>query len=195
MVKTLETRRLFMRPVQKSDAPRYQSIFANYEVIEFLDGNVIPWPYPENGVVEFLNFIIPKMEAGETIVWVLVPKGTEEMIGVLHLNPHSETDHRGFWLGSDYWGQGYMSEAVAASQDYCFDVLGMPRLLLSNAEPNTASARLKEKSGATFLGFSDEHYFAGGGTYRSMKWELSAEAWSENRVQFLARRIREGIAE
>ena len=95
---TLETSRVIMRPVQMSDASLYQSLFANYEVIEFLDGNVIPWPYPENGVVEFLNFVLPRMEAGETIVWALVQKGTDEMIGVLHLNPHSETDHRGFWL-------------------------------------------------------------------------------------------------
>ncbi len=181
---TLETFRLIMRPVQMSDAPRYQSIFADFQVIEFLDGNVIPWPYPENGVVEFLNFILPKMEAGETIVWAIVPKGTDEMIGVLHLNPHSESDHRGFWLGRDYWGHGYMSEAVAASQDYCFDVLGMPRLLLSNAEPNAGSARLKEKSGAKFLWFQDDKFYAGGGTYRSMKWELTAEAWRENRAKF-----------
>ena len=173
-----------MRPVQMSDALRYQSLFARFEVIEFLDGNVIPWPYPENGVVEFLNFILPKMEAGETIVWAIVPKGTDEMIGVLHLNPQSETDHRGFWLGRDYWGQGYMGEAVAASQDYCFDVLGMPRLLLSSAEPNVGSARLKEKSGATLLGLEDGKYYAGGGTYRSMKWELTAGAWNKNRVLF-----------
>lgn len=173
-----------MRPVRMSDAERIQSLFPCFDVIEYLDGKVIPWPYPENGAVEFLEFIIPKMEAGETIVWALVPKGSDEMIGILHLNQHSETDHRGFWLGRDYWGQGLMSEAVAASQDYCFDILGMSRLLLSNAEPNTGSARLKEKSGAKFIGFADEHYFAGGGAYRSMKWELSAEAWREKRDRF-----------
>ena len=185
MVPTLETTRLVMRPVQMSDAPRYQSLFAVYEVIEFLDGNVIPWPYPENGVVEFLNFIQPKVDTGETILWALVPKGTHEMIGILHLNPHSSSDNRGFWLGKDYWGRGYMTEAVAASQDFCFDVLRMPRLLLSNAEPDKGSARLKEKSGATFLGLGEEHYFAGGGTYRSMKWELTAEAWRAHRDAFL----------
>ena len=174
-----------MRPVRMSDAERIQSLFACFDVIEYLDGNVIPWPYPENGAVEFLEFIIPKMEAGETIVWALVPKGSDEMIGILHLNQHSETDHRGFWLGRDYWGQGLMSEAVAASQDYCFDVLGMSYLLLSNAEPNEGSARLKEKSGARLLGYEEPRYYAGGGTYRTMKWELTAQAWREKRLHFL----------
>lgn len=173
-----------MRPVQMSDAERYQSLFANYEVIEFLDGNVIPWPYPEDGVVEFLKMVLPKTESGETILLALVPNELDQMIGVLHLNPHSENDHRGFWLGRDYWGQGFMSEAVAASQDYCFDVLRMPRLLLSNAEPNRASARLKEKSGAKLLGYDESKYYAGGGTYRSMKWELTPEAWSAHRESF-----------
>ncbi len=184
MAPTLETRRLVMRPVRMSDAKRIQSLFPCFDVIEYLDGKVIPWPYPENGAVEFLEFIIPKMEAGETIVWALVPKGSDEMIGILHLNQHSETDHRGFWLGRDYWGQGLMSEAVAASQDYCFDVLGMSYLLLSNAEPNTGSARIKEKSGARLLGYEEPRYYAGGETYRTMKWELSAEAWRENRAAF-----------
>lgn len=177
MAPTLETNRLILRPVEISDAPRYQALFANFEVIEFLDGTVIPWPYPENGAEEWIKIVTGKMDESAEVLWVLVPKEGGGMIGALHLNPSGQFDHRGFWLGREYWGQGFMSEAVFASQDYCFDVLGMPELLLSNAEPNAGSARLKEKSGAEFLGFTEEKYFAGGGTYRSMKWRLSAEAW------------------
>lgn len=56
----------------------------------------------------------------------------------------------GFWLGYPYWNKGYMTEAVRTTIDYCFNELGMRRLLCGHFDYNHASARVQEKCGFTF---------------------------------------------
>ena len=56
----------------------------------------------------------------------------------------------GFWLGHPYWNKGYMTEAVKATIDYCFNELGMNRLLCGHFDYNHASARVQEKCGFKF---------------------------------------------
>lgn len=63
---------------------------------------------------------------------------------------------------------------VAAVNDYAFDVLGMPEMLLNNAEPNVGSHRLKEISGAVILGTRERDDV--GGRFHEVLWLLRSEA-------------------
>ena len=95
------------------------------------------------------------------------------------LGPWSEGDQRGLWLAEPYWGQGLMREAASAVNDFAFDVLGMDELRVSNAAPNVASSRLKESAGAEIVGIEDRPFI--GGTFPSVQWRLTAEAWRRHR--------------
>ena len=53
----------------------------------------------------------------------------------------------GFWVGYPYWNQGYMTEAVRGTIDYCFNVLGLTRLWCGNFSDNPASGHVQEKCG------------------------------------------------
>ena len=54
-----ETNRLKLRAVTQADVTSYQKYFADYEVISHLSA-AVPWPFPENGVQDFLDkFIFP----------------------------------------------------------------------------------------------------------------------------------------
>lgn len=172
----LETRRLRLRPMQMSDAPRIQQLFANPNVLRLMDAS-IPHPYPASAAEEFLQRLLPKMHAREIYSWAILRKAhpDEGLIGDISLTPASDSDHRGFWLGEPYWRQGYMTEAAAAVNDFAFDVLRMPYLLLNNAEPNVPSHRLKESAGATIIGYQEKAFI--GGTFRSVRWKLTPEAW------------------
>ena len=176
----LETPRLLLRPLQRTDAPRIQQLFSNSHVLRFMDAS-IPHPYPENGAEEFLRRWLPLVEAREVYAWAILRKAhpDEGLIGQISLTPASTSDHRGFWLGEPYWRQGYMTEAATAVNDFAFDTLGMPYLLLNNAEPNLASHRLKERTGATILGTHEKPFI--GGTFTSVRWKLTAETWRASR--------------
>jgi RimJ/RimL family protein N-acetyltransferase len=163
-----------------------QELFPSFTMLRYMNA-AIPWPYPEDGAISFIRMVLPRMSAQEEYYWAIYRKGYEEgMIGTIGLTPGSDSDHRGFWLAEAFWGQGYMTEAVAAVNDFAFDRLGMPEMLLGNARDNVGSHRLKEKAGAEIIGFEESDYVSG--RLPSVKWRLTAEAWRKHREAFLLRR-------
>ena len=62
----------------------------------------------------------------------------------------------GYGLGSDYWGKGYATEAVARFLDYCFDECGFERVYASFFTGNDASRRVMEKCGMVYDRFSEK---------------------------------------
>ncbi len=59
-VLTFKTERLILKAMTEEDAPSYETYFVDYEVVSQLTNN-IPWPYPKNGVLNYIKEeIIPK---------------------------------------------------------------------------------------------------------------------------------------
>ncbi len=181
---TLTTNRLTLRPIRRSDAVQIQKLFPHFELLKYMSA-VIPWPYPANGAQAYLDYIAPEIESQKRFSWAITVTdvGDDRLIGVIELMPYNDHDHRGFWLGLPYQRNGYMTEAVAVVNDFAFDDLGLERLLLGNAKENIASHRLKEKSGAEILEIKSENYV--GGTFSSVRWQLTREQWRKNRGSFL----------
>ena len=187
MTPILETPRLLLRPLRETDAPRIQELFPVWEVVQYM-ASVIPWPYPEHGAREYVERSLAQVAKGERYSWALTCKAASDdlLVGVIELFPNNSDDHRGFWIGSPYQRQGYMTEAVVAVNDFAFDVLGLSHLLLNNAEPNLGSHRLKEKSGAIISRMEDDVAFVGG-KFRKVLWMLTREQWRDHRRNFGAR--------
>lgn len=177
MTPILKTPRLTLRPLQPSDAPRIQELFPHWDVVKYM-ASVIPWPYPDDGASEYVKYTLAKVASGERYSWALTLKedGDDLLIGVIELMPANLEDSRGFWIGLPYQKQGYMTEAVAAVNDFAFDVLELPSLRLNNAEPNIGSHRLKEKSGATITKITDDVLFVSG-KHRQIGWTLTRDQW------------------
>jgi [ribosomal protein S5]-alanine N-acetyltransferase len=180
----LETNRLCLRPIRRTDAPRMQEMFPHFELVQYMAA-AIPWPYPSNGAEQFLDHVLPEIAKGSRYVWAITLKAQNDdlLIGVIDLFPTDPNDNRGFWLGLPYQNQAYMTEAVAAVNDFAFDVLRLPQLILNNAEPNIASHRLKEKAGATIVEIRDDVAYIGG-IFREIRWTLTKEQWNANRHRF-----------
>ncbi len=53
----------------------------------------------------------------------------------------------GWRLGSDWWGQGYATEAARAVSDYAFGVIELPRLVSITVPANLRSRHVMEKVG------------------------------------------------
>jgi [ribosomal protein S5]-alanine N-acetyltransferase len=175
---TLETARLILRPVTLADAPQVQDLFPHWEIVKYLD-NIVPWPYPPDGVDTFFrSVILPGMELGERWYWTLRPKTSpEQIIGAVTLNVGD--DNRGFWLGLPWQGQGLMTEACNAATGYWFDVLGYPVLRVAKAIANTASRRISEKQGMRVIGVEERDYVCG--RLRAEIWEITADEWRARR--------------
>ena len=177
------TRRLILRGVRGDDAHSYTKHFVDYEVIRNLDASV-PWPYPENGVSEFIrNMILPNQGENRWTWGIFLKSNPENLIGVVELWRPATPENRGFWLGREYWGRGMMTEAVVPIMDYAFDHLDFDVLVFSNAVGNDRSRRIKEKTGARVVR-SEPHTFVDPAFTEREIWELSKADWGEARKQF-----------
>ena len=173
----LETKRLLLPPVALRDAGEVQKHFSNWNVIQHIGGGV-PWPYPADGATVFLrDNLLPRMAQGIAHAWTLRLRGAAgSVIGMVEfrLPPGAEPD-RGFWLAEPWWRQGLMTEAVEAVNRFAFEVLRLDSFLEENAADNPASRRLKERSGAVYVGERHSPYLSG--ETRSEIWRITAAGW------------------
>lgn len=171
-----ETERLILKEVSLADVTAYEKYFVDYEIIGHLSSEV-PWPYPKNGVKEFLEtFIIPE-QGNDRWFWGIYRKEKpDEIIGGVDLWRDGEPENRGFWLGRPFWGKGYMTEAVDPITSYAFDELGFEKLIFANAVGNARSRRIKEKSGARLIDVRPAKFVNPSYTEHEI-WELSKQEW------------------
>jgi RimJ/RimL family protein N-acetyltransferase len=177
---TLETPRLWLRPLELADAEPTQKLFPNWEIVRFLAAKV-PWPYPDDGALTFYRDVaLPAMQRGEAWHWSLRLKTDPgQLIGCIGLM-RSENKNRGFWLGLAWQGQGLMSEAVDAVTDYWFNDLGFPVLRAPKAVANTASRRISEKTGMRVVALEERDFVCG--RLPGEIWEITAEEWRRHRA-------------
>jgi ribosomal-protein-alanine N-acetyltransferase len=63
----------------------------------------------------------------------------------------------GYWMGRDFAGQGYMSEAVGVVLPFVFETLGLHRIHAAFLPNNIASRRVLEKNGFVEEGFAEKY--------------------------------------
>jgi ribosomal-protein-alanine N-acetyltransferase len=172
---TLETGRLWLRPLELADSPQVQAIFPQWEIVRYLNAKV-PWPYPADGALTYIrDLALPAIERGDEWLWSLRLKAAPEiLIGLICLSKN-EHENRGFWLDPKHQGQGLMSEACDAVTDYWFDVLGFSVLRVPKARGNEASRRISERQGMRIIWSGERDYVSG--RLPSDIWEITAEEW------------------
>ena len=178
---TLHTARLVLRPPNRDDIPTWQRLFNDWEIIQQLS-TVVPWPYPDDGVVEhWEQRVEPELTQRSAWHWAIAERERPgQLIGAISVRPgESENGNRGFWLGRPFWGRGYMTEAVTAVQDWVFTETSMEQLRVKNALSNPASRRIKEKTGAEYQGTDTCSHNSGDD--RGEVWIIRRVAWRELR--------------
>jgi RimJ/RimL family protein N-acetyltransferase len=179
-VPTFYTTRLILRELVEADAQNYEKHFVDYNVIRTLTA-LVPWPYPEGGVLEYLKTQVLPKQGDDKWVWAInLNDSPNELIGAIDLWRPGTPENRGFWLGYKYWGNGYMTEAVEPVMDYAFDMLGFEQLIFTNAVGNTRSGRVKEKTGATSVGRGPAQFVDPSLTEHEI-YELTKLAWKNFR--------------
>ena len=173
---TFTTDRLILRGVIEADIPSYTRYFVDYEVISYL-ATTVPWPYPENGVADYVhNQILPSQGIDKWVWGIFLKESPDELIGVVDLWREGSPENRGFWLGRPFWGKGYMTEAVKPVMSYAFDHLGFEKLVFANAVGNLRSRRIKEKTGARLL-YTKPKKFVNPAYTEHEVWELGKGEW------------------
>ncbi len=148
-MKSLETKRLILRPFQESDDVDLYEYAKNPNI-----GPHAGWP-PHSSIEDSRRIIKTFIE--ENDVWALVLKEHNKVIGSvgLHKDKLRTADGilmLGYVLSEDYWGRGLAAEAAGAAVDYAFDELGILLLSVHHYPFNIQSRRVIEKCGFIYEG-------------------------------------------
>ncbi|MFB5661178.1 GNAT family N-acetyltransferase [Alteribacillus sp. HJP-4] len=157
MVKILQTERLLLRPYRLEDAPRVTKI-ANDERIAATT-LAIPHPYHLEDAERWIKQHPAVVENGEAYPYAIVKKAANELMGTVTIRV-DQTHHNGelgYWIGTDYWGKGFTTEAVRRIMDFGFHELRLQRIFAPIMRKNTASAKVLQKAGLFYEGTLRNH--------------------------------------
>lgn len=183
MLPVFETKRLILKEISLDDAPSYEKNFVDYEVIRHLSV-AVPWPYPKDGIINFIkDFILPNQGKDRWVWGIFLKVNPIELVGVVDLWRECRPENRGFWLAKKLWGQGIMTEAVEPVMNYAFNELRFEKLVFANAVGNVASRKVKEKTRAKLIDVRPAKFVDPKYTEHEI-WELTRQDW----LTFLAKK-------
>lgn len=147
----LETPRLVLRPMQASDMDALLCIFTDPHVMAAFDSP----PFDRAQMARWLQRNLDhQAEHGYGLFSVML-KTNGILIGDCGLEivdvDGARVAELGYDFRSDYWRQGYATEAAMAVRDYAFGALHLPRLISLIRIGNVASQRVAEKIGMEHL--------------------------------------------
>ena len=146
----LETERLVLRSVVLEDAPRIHELVSDRQISATITS--IPHPYPENQAREWLESVLNSEDEGRELLFGIIRKTDELFMGLISIDAGGQHDSSevGYWIGVDYWGKGYMTEALVRIIQYGFEDLGLNRIYATHFHDNPASGRVMQKAGMTY---------------------------------------------
>lgn len=145
----LETDRLVLRRLTEADAQR-MVVLANFIEIA---RNLATMPHPYG--IEDAHAFIERANGLKTGISLgIVEKATGDLIGVAGWGPVEEGGpiDFGYWLGLDYWGRGYASEAGSAVLTHAFCIGQVDEIITDCRVDNPGSRRVLEKLGFESIG-------------------------------------------
>ncbi len=148
----LETERLVLRPRTMADKDDIFEYASDPEITRY-----VIWP-THRSVEDTIAFLesAPKSFANrESIGFAIELKESGKMIGDCafhHIEPKHHRTEFGYVLNRNYWGKGYMTEAVREMIRFAFEEMGMHRVAATCDFDNVRSAAVMERCGMKLEG-------------------------------------------
>jgi len=142
----IRTERLLLRPLCRDDLEHIQRYAVRPDYYRYLP---IPEQTPES-VAAFLEARLAEDAATDKKTWLFAIETHEvgHMIGIIRLtivNAYLRTADTGYGMDSDFYGHGYMTEAVKAILGFGFRELQLHRIWATADVQNEPSCRLSER--------------------------------------------------
>ena len=140
-----ETERLVARLPTPSDAP---ALFEAYACKPEVSRYMLWRPHETVSITEaFVGECIAAAERGTRMPYVLAEQGKSELIGMLEARPLAHRVDFGYVLSPEYWGRGFMPEAIAALSGIALALRDVFRVQAFCDVENRPSQRALEKAG------------------------------------------------
>jgi RimJ/RimL family protein N-acetyltransferase len=135
---SIRTQRLLLRPFRRGDATEFTRLAGDWAVASMTSD--IPHPLTERQARAWLK-------PGRNEVRFAIELNGRMIGGAGYYRRRAGTAELGFWLGRDWWGRGYATEATRAVLRLGFEVGRLPAFTSSHFVDNDASAAVLRKLG------------------------------------------------
>jgi ribosomal-protein-alanine N-acetyltransferase len=174
----LTGKRVFLRPPARRDLEEFLAL--NRASRRFHRGLVSPPIEPEQFVaflkrcrrMDSASFFICRMEDGA-------------IVGSINLSQifrgGFQNAYMGYFIGAEYAGQGYMTEAIQLMLRHAFERLKLHRLEANIQPENIASIALAKRAGFVCEGYSERYLKICGRWRDHQRWAIIAEDWKSTR--------------
>jgi [ribosomal protein S5]-alanine N-acetyltransferase len=143
----LETPRLILRTMKGSDVDPLLSIFGDVRVMEMFDAA----PFDRQTMIGWVQRNLDHQAVHGYGLFSVILKPDNLLIGDCGLEQMdvegSAAAELGYDFRSEYWNQGYATEAASAVRDFAFRQLQLPQLVSLIRQSNLPSQRVSEKIG------------------------------------------------
>ncbi|MHA6250500.1 GNAT family N-acetyltransferase [Oceanobacillus sp. CAU 1775] len=141
MLTTLETERLTLRQFTMDDAIRVQELADDKEVAKTTLN--IPSPYSIEAAKDWIKNH-PQMIQNGIFPFAIIIKSDDILIGTMtiRVNDTHKKGELAYWVGKEYWRNGYATEAAKEVVRYGFNQLKLNRIWAKAMTKNPASTKV-----------------------------------------------------
>lgn len=154
----LETKRLLLNPFKQSDAANVAKLAGDIRVVEMTAS--IPYPYEVSMAESWIATHQKQKEQDLNYIFALRLRETQDLVGCMNIGfgKNHDRGYLGYWIGYDFWGKGYCTEALRKVIEFGFSFERINKVWAEHKTFNVASGRVMEKVGMVHEGILRKHF-------------------------------------
>ncbi|BCB04219.1 GNAT family N-acetyltransferase [Bacillus sp. KH172YL63] len=157
--KAIITERLYLRMFNESDACEVSRLCNNYNL--YRSTLNLPYPYTEEDARYWIGGHEENFDQDRMYEFAVTDKESGKLYGAVGIS-NKARDKNGeiaYWIGEEYWGKGYGTEAAKAVIQFVFKEKDYHRVYARYFGSNPASGAIMKKCGMEYEGTLKDHLF------------------------------------
>ena len=175
---TIEASRVRLRHLAESDTDSLFELFSDEEVTRYWSAP----PFQKRAqAAELLAAIKEGFRQKSLFQWGIAQKSGDKVIGtttLFHLDEKNRRAEIGYALNRQFWGNGFVNEALSSLFDFAFTELNLHRIEADVDPQNSASIRVLERLGFQKEGYLRERWIIDGKIYDALFYGLLKNDWN-----------------
>lgn len=171
----LKSDRLILKTPTLADAPDMAKFLNRKDTAHMMSH--VPHPYTLD---DAQNFITRTTEAIDDKIFNGIYDYNDNFMGIVSIIPRPNGDDIGYWLGREYWGNGFMTEACSLTISEYFATTGKSELFVSHFLLNDKSKSVVQKLGFEYVGNVMLDITARKTVQEAKRYRLTKQQWQAN---------------
>lgn len=165
-----------IRCIEKTDIDDVARLANNDEIAQMTAN--LPYPYTTTHAATWLDYV--ENNEQEHVFAICKDSLFLGVVGLVHEKEHRRAE-LGYWLGQEYWNNGYTSAAAEMAIAYAFSILDIDKIYSNCFATNTPSKKILEKNIFLLEGCLKNHYIRMGKTMDVLCFGLLKEDYDNRR--------------